>query len=122
MGGNARLPSKIACDFRRQTPGPPKIHGIFGGQRRKNRRSLFFPGKARPRESIHEIRAAGREKKEIFDEINNTWICLFPFGELDKSVIAQKIACDFLSDLGFVFSLSRKERLKIFLSTHFMGR
>ena len=25
MGGNARLPSKIACDFRRQTAGPPKI-------------------------------------------------------------------------------------------------
>ena len=75
MGGNARLPSKIApwapdlfspflsfgeesraeihkkiglrpiffgsligcpCDFRRETPGPPKIYRIFGGQRRKN--------------------------------------------------------------------------------------
>ena len=63
--------------------------------------------KARPRESIHEIRAAGRESERRAKE--KSWICLCPFGALDKSVIAQKIACDFLSDLRFFFSPSAVE-------------
>ena len=44
IGGDAPLPSKIACDFRRQRSGPPKIHRIFGGQRKK-RSKIFFPRK-----------------------------------------------------------------------------
>ena len=43
-----------------------------------------------------------------------SWICLCPFGALDKSVIAQKIACDFLSDLRFFFSAPAVENRKRF--------
>ena len=40
------------------------------------------------------LKEKGRMKKK-------SWICLCPFGALDKSVIAQQIACDLLSDLRF---------------------
>ena len=40
IGENAPLPSKIASDLRRQRSGPPKIHRIFGGQRKK--RSKYY--------------------------------------------------------------------------------
>ena len=123
IGGDAPLPSKIASDFRRQRSGPPKIHRIFGGQRKKNLRSFFL-----------------RKKRSK--------ICLFPFGELDKSKIAHfrsfrgPISDDFAAffyramkwvgkkilrnekrailDLSFPFRGIRQ--MKIFLSTHFMGR
>ena len=55
---------------------------------------------------IREIRDRSLSgKRKIFDLSfagnERSWICLFPFGELDKSVIAQKRACSFLSDLRF---------------------
>ena len=48
-------------------------------------------------------------------EKKNLGFVLLPFGQLDKSVIAQKIACDFLSDLRFFFSRKRK-KFAFFLS------
>ena len=64
-----------------------------GENTRKKRES----GKIR---SFSERKRTGKKK---------SWICLCPFGALDKSVIAQKMACHFLSDLRFFFSRKRKK-------------
>ena len=50
-----------------------------------------------------------KRSKIFFPRKKKSWICLCPFGALDKSVIAQKIACDFLSDLRFFFSRNRRK-------------
>ena len=67
---------------------------------------FFF--RERPNSSNLDVRLLSSPGKE------KSWICLCPFGALDKSVIAQKIACDFLSDLRFFFSRSAVENRKRF--------
>ena len=69
LGGNAPLASKIASDFRRQRSGPPKIHRIFGGQRKKDRRS-FFP---RIGKMFFPLPRRGRGKKHAEDKKSRIW-------------------------------------------------
>ena len=91
------IAQKIACDFLSDLR--------FFFSRKKNLRSffLYFPRLLRSREkSVLFLKEKGPEKK-------NLGFVLLPFGQLDKSVIAQKIACDFLSDLRFIFSRRGKE-------------
>ena len=53
----------------------------------------------------------GGNKREKGRMKEKSWICLCPFGALDKSVIAQKIACDFLSELRFFLPSKSEETL-----------
>ena len=75
-----------------------KSQAIFDGRRRVPSDSEGIGGDDGSLRAPIEDRCPERSRKK------KSWICLCPFGALDKSVIAQKIACDFLSDLRFFFS------------------
>ena len=92
------LPSHVWLD--KKTRGPDRRSGPPGG---------FFPEPSMAKPNVQIL-----------------WICLFPFGELDKSVIAQKIACDFLNDLRiWTFDFSPRNymlrRPSFFFPTHKWG-
>ena len=53
----------------------------------------------------------GRALKKYIRKKKDLGFVLLPFGQLDKSVIAQKIACDFLSDLRFFFSRKKGQEI-----------
>ena len=90
------IAQKIACDFLSD------LRFFFS---RKRKKFAFFLSEKRTFACRRKSQAIfdGRRRKE------KSWICLCPFGALDKSVIAQKIACDFLSDLRFFFSRNRRK-------------
>ena len=105
-----RLPSKIASDFRRQTSvssdsGSPQIPLESEGTA-----VLPIPKESERKAKFYSLCPAGAEEK-------NTRIGGDPFSLIpgkEKSKIAQKIACDFLSDHGFVFAPKGQRQIQDF--------